>query len=40
MEIQKTKNGTFEGYTLNKIGKGDFSLVIRHKNAGIVEISG
>ncbi len=40
MELTKMNVGSADGYTLIKIGRGDFSLVIRHKNAGIVEISG
>lgn len=40
IELSKISGDPAEGYTLTKIGKGDYSLVIRHKNSGVVEISG
>lgn len=40
MELLKGDDDTSDGYVLKKIGRGDFSLVIRHKKAGVVEISG
>ncbi len=40
MELPKRNDNSPDGYALKKIGRVDFSVVIRHKNTGVVEISG